>query len=136
MCDLEYVTIRVWVHTTLSSSPSDLMTRLCQRGWCLACSFFPVTCLLFVLHISSHNTLHRGQMSHVPKKRACDRRLARLISDFHNTSDHRQCCPVGVTAQYCRLGLFRDSDFAWDFEDSNSTSGEFCVPLGVELSLP
>ena len=29
-----------------------------------------------------------------------------------------------IQAQHCRLGLFQDSDFAGDLEDSNSTSGE------------
>ena len=45
--------------------------------------------------------------------RACDRRLARLISDIHQTHDYRQYCHVGNTAQHCRLGLFQDSDFCW-----------------------
>ena len=54
---------------------------------------------------------------------ACDRRLARLISYNHHTSEYRQCCHVGNTAQHCRLGLFQDSDFACDLEDSKSTSG-------------
>ena len=31
---------------------------------------------------------------------------------------------MGNTAQRCRLGLFQDSDFAGDLEDSNSTSEE------------
>ena len=35
----------------------------------------------------------------------CDRRLARLISYIHHTSDYRQYCHVGNTAQQCRLGL-------------------------------
>ena len=30
---------------------------------------------------------------------------------------------MGNTAKQCRLGLFQDSDFAGDFEDSKSTSG-------------
>ena len=54
---------------------------------------------------------------------ACDRRLARLISYIHYTSDYRQYCHVGNAAQHCRLGLFQDSDFAGDHEDSKSTSG-------------
>ena len=45
------------------------------------------------------------------------------ISYIHHTSDYRQYCHVGNTAQHCRLGLFQDSDFAGDFEDSQSTSG-------------
>ena len=37
---------------------------------------------------------------------ACDRRLARLISYGHFTSDYRQYCHVGNAAQHCRSGLF------------------------------
>ena len=43
--------------------------------------------------------------------RTRDRRLARLISLIHNTSDFRQYCHVVNTAELCRLGLFEDSDF-------------------------
>ena len=68
--------------------------------------------------------------------RACDKRLTRLISYIHNTNDHRRYCHVGKTTQHCRLGLFQASDFAGDLEDSKSTSGELCVPSGVERSFP
>ena len=35
---------------------------------------------------------------------------------------------MGNTAKQCRLGLFQDSDFAGDLEDSKSTSGgTFCI---------
>ena len=66
--------------------------------------------------------------------RACDKRLARLISHIHHTSDHRQCCHLGNTAQHCRLGLFQESGFAGVFEDSKSTLGRF--QLEVEHSFP
>ena len=46
--------------------------------------------------------------------KACDKRLARLISYTHHTCELRQYCYVGNTAQQCRLGLFQDSDFAGD----------------------
>ena len=46
--------------------------------------------------------------------RACDQRLARLISDTHCTREYKQYCHVGNTAQQCRSGLFQDSDFAGD----------------------
>ena len=46
---------------------------------------------------------------------ACDKRLVRLISYIHHTSDYRQNCYVGNTAQHCPLGLFLDSGFAGDF---------------------
>ena len=50
--------------------------------------------------------------------------------DFlHNpTSEFKQYCQVWNTAQQCGLGLFQDSDFAGDSEDSKSTSGGiFCI---------
>ena len=55
--------------------------------------------------------------------KACDKRLNRLISYIHHTCEYRQYCHVGNTAKQCRLGLFQDSDFAGDLEDSKSTSG-------------
>ena len=59
---------------------------------------------------------------------ACDKRVARLLSYIHHTSDYRQHCHVGYTAQQCRLGLFQDSDFAGDLEDSTSISvGVLCI---------
>ena len=37
-------------------------------------------------------------------------------------------CHVGNIAKHCRLGLFQDSDFAGDLEDSKSTScGTLCI---------
>ena len=63
---------------------------------------------------------------------ACDRRLARLTSYIHFTSDYRQYCHVGNAAQHCRLGLFQDSDFAGDLEDSKSTLGGVLCILEVE----
>ena len=56
--------------------------------------------------------------------KACDERLNRFISYIHHTYEYRQNCHVGNTAKKCRLGLFQDSDFAGDLEDSKSTSGE------------
>ena len=39
---------------------------------------------------------------------------------------------VGNTPQQCRVGLFQDSDFAGDLEDSKSTSGGIlCVPISL-----
>ena len=55
--------------------------------------------------------------------KACDKRLARLISYIHHTCEFRQFSYVVNTAQRCRSGLSQDSDFAGDFEDSKSTSG-------------
>ena len=60
--------------------------------------------------------------------KACDKRLNRLISYIHHTCEYKQYCYVGNTAKQCRLGLFQDSDFAGDLEDSKSTSNRtLCV---------
>ena len=37
--------------------------------------------------------------------KACDKRLNRLISYIHHTSEYKQYCHVGNTAKQCRLGL-------------------------------
>ena len=67
---------------------------------------------------------------------ACDRRLARFISYIHHTSDYRQCCHVRNTAHHCRLGLFQDSDFAGNLEDSKSTSGGVLCIFGSRTFIP
>ena len=61
------------------------------------------------------------------RTKACDKRLPRLISYFHHTCEYKQYCYVGNTVNKCRQGLFQDSDFAGDLEDSKSTSGEHCA---------
>ena len=44
------------------------------------------------------------------------------------TCEYKQYCHVGNTAKHCLLGLFEDSDFAGDLEDSKSTSrGVLCI---------
>ena len=69
--------------------------------------------------------------------KACDKRLARLISSVHHTCEYRQYCFfVGNTAQQCRLGLFQDSDFAGDLEDSKSTSGAILCMFGSRTFVP
>ena len=66
----------------------------------------------------------------------CDRRPARLISYIHHTSDFRQYCHVGNSAQHCRLGLFQDSDFAGDLDDSKWTSGGVLSFFGSRTFVP
>ena len=56
---------------------------------------------------------------------ACDRRFARLISYIHRTNDFRQHCHVANPAQHRRLGVFQDSDFTGDHENSKLTSMDF-----------
>ena len=43
---------------------------------------------------------------------------------------------MGNTAKQCRLGLFQDSDFAGDLEDSKSTSGETLYIFGSHTFVP
>ena len=68
--------------------------------------------------------------------KACDKRLNRLISQIHHTSEYKQYCHVGNTAKQCRLGLFQDSDFAGDLEDSKSTSGGTLCVFGSHTFVP
>ena len=68
--------------------------------------------------------------------KACDKRLNRLISYIHHTSEYKQYCHVGNTAKQCRLGLFQDSDFAGDLEDSKSTSGGTLCVFGCHTFVP
>ena len=67
---------------------------------------------------------------------SCDKRLARLVSYIHHTSEYRQYCYVGNTAQHCRLGLFQDPDFARDLEESKSTSGGVLCIFGSHTFVP
>ena len=68
--------------------------------------------------------------------KACDKRLNRLISYVHHTCEYKQYCHVGNTARQCRLGLFQDSDFAGDLEDSKSTSGRTLCIFGTHTFVP
>ena len=68
--------------------------------------------------------------------KACDKRLNRLISYIHHTCEYKQYYHVGNTAKQCRLGLFQDSDFAGDLEDSKSTSGRTLCVFGSHTFVP
>ena len=68
--------------------------------------------------------------------KACDKRLNRLISNIHHTCEYKQYCYVGNTAKQCRLGLFQDSDFAVDLEDSKSASGGTSCVFGSHTFVP
>ena len=68
--------------------------------------------------------------------KACDKLLNRLISYIHHTNEYKQYCYVGNTAKPCRLGLFQDSDFAGDLEDSKSTLGGTLCVFGSHTFVP
>ena len=48
-----------------------------------------------------------------------------LLHSYH-TCDNKQYCHVGNTAKQSRLGLFQDSDFAGDLEESNFWESYIC----------
>ena len=60
----------------------------------------------------------------------------RLISYIHHTREYKQYCHVVNTAKQCRLGLFEDSDFAGDLDDSKSTSGGTMCIFGSHKFVP
>ena len=73
---------------------------------------------------------------HKKDKTSCDKRLCRLISYIHHTREYEQYCHAGNTATQCRLGLFQDSDFAGNLEDSKSTSGGTLFNFGSHTFVP
>ena len=62
--------------------------------------------------------------------------FSRLISYIHHKCEYKQYCQVGNTAKQCRLGLFQDSEFAGDLEDSKSTSGGSLCIFGSHTFVP
>ena len=50
--------------------------------------------------------------------------------------EYEQYCHVGSTAKQCRVGLFEDSDFARDLEDSKSSSGGTMCVFGSHTFVP
>ena len=110
-------------------------TKACDKRWSrlissTVCSQIVLKCIYFARIrrpdiLWSVNKLAR---SITKWTKARDKRLNRLISYIHHTCQYKQYCHVGNTAKQCRLGLFQDSDFAGDLEDSKSTSGRIlCI---------
>ena len=104
---------------------------ICLLSNCLKCLYFAIIGRPDILW--SVNKLAR---SITKWTKACDKRLNRLISYFHHTCEYKQYCHVGNTAVQCRLGLFQDSDFAGDLEDSKSTSGGTLCIFGSHTFVP
>ena len=67
---------------------------------------------------------------------ACDKRLHRLISYLHHTSDWTQVCWVGDHPDDCNVAVFVDAGFAGDIHDSKSTTGAFVVLIGPHTFVP
>ena len=94
---------------------------------------------LYLARIGGHDILwsvNKLARSITKWTKACDKRLNRLISYTHHTCEYKQYCYVGNTAKQCRLGLFQDSDFARDLEDSKSTSGGTLCVWGSHTFVP
>ena len=92
---------------------------------------------LYLARIGRHDILwsvNKLARSITKWTKARDKRLNRLISYIHHTCEYRQYCYVG--AKQCRLGLFQDSDFAGDLEDSKSTSGGTLCFFGSHTFVP
>ena len=102
------------------------------------CSQIVLKCL-YLARIGRPNILwsaNRLARSITKWTKACDKRLSRLISYIHHTCDYKQYCHVGNSAKQCRLGLFQDSDFAGELEDSKSTSGGTLCIFGSHTFVP
>jgi hypothetical protein len=67
---------------------------------------------------------------------ADDKRLHRLISFMHYTSDCIQFAYVGDDLKDCFLVMFCDAGFAGDLNDSKSTGGASCYIIGPSTLVP
>ena len=120
--------------TTISEKKKRNLLENCQV---LALKLFWNACTWHVLDdlifhgqwMNLHDRLQNG-----PKHVTND-----WIAWFHTFITHceyKQYCYVGNTAKQCRLGLFQDSDFAGDLEDSTSTSGGTLSVFGSHTFVP
>ena len=94
---------------------------------------------LYLTRIGRHDILwsiNKLVRSILKWSKVCDKRLNRLISYIHHTCEYKQYCHVGNTGKQCRLGLFQDSDFAGDLEDSKCTSGGTLCVFGSHTFVP
>ena len=67
---------------------------------------------------------------------ACDRRLHRLVSSLHHTTEHAQICCVGDSPFRCWLALFANASSAEDLWDSKSTPGGILCLVGPNTYVP
>ena len=67
---------------------------------------------------------------------ACDKRLHRLMSYIHHTSQWMQKCWVSDPPKECKIALYADASFAGDLRDSKSTTGSFMAIIGPRTFVP
>ena len=68
--------------------------------------------------------------------KARDKRLCRLISYIHHTCEYKQYCYVVKLPNNAYWGLFHDSNFAGDLDDTKSTSGGTLCVFGSHTFVP
>ena len=67
---------------------------------------------------------------------ACDKRLHRLISYLHVTSNWVLTSIVGDKPEDCRIAAFCDASFVAELQDSKSTTGGFVAIVGPRTFVP
>ena len=67
---------------------------------------------------------------------ACDRRLLRLISYIHSTTNWVIRCMVGDKFEDIKLAVYSDASFAGDTGDSKSTTGGVLCLVGPRTFIP
>ena len=139
-CELANKTTQLYKVSTPSlddhQSKEDQLGSVGELSNC--CSQIVLKCLYLARIGRPDNLWSVNKLARAVTKwtRACDKRLARLIFYIHHTSEFKQSCHEGHTAQQCKLGLFQDSDFAGDLEDSKSTSRGLLCTLGSHTFVP
>ena len=68
--------------------------------------------------------------------KACDKRLARLISYIHHTSEHKQIAMRETLQNNADWDFFKTPIFVGDLEDSKSTSGGTLCIFGSHTFVP
>ena len=130
-CELDYTKSQLHALTTINPKKKnwDLLEN-CPKSLLTHC-FSKM--LVFRAHCGPNILWFVNKLARSITKwaRACDTRLARLISYIL-----KQYCHAGNTAQQCRSGLFQGLDFAGDLEDSKSTSGGLLCTFGSHTLVP
>ena len=94
--------------------------------------------ILFAARMARYDLLRATQSlaSRVTKwSKDCDEGLHRLVAYINSTLNHRMSCFIRDSLLDCRLWVFRDADYAGEF-DSRSTTGCVAVIVGPNTYYP